>query len=61
MRILTRRRTQIHQAVGTLHKLGKAMGEELDSQNRHINGVIDKTDKVDDQIAVNRARLDRIR
>lgn len=41
--------------------LGKAMGEEIDSQNKHIDRIINKTDKVDDQIAVNRARLDRIR
>ena len=45
----------------TLNALGKAMGEELDSQNKHIDRITNKTDKVDDQIAMNRARLDRIR
>jgi hypothetical protein len=44
-----------------LNALGKAMGAEIDSQNKHIDRIIKKTDKVDDQIAVNRARLDRIR
>ena len=37
------------------------MGTEIDSQNQHIGRVMGKTDKVDDQIAVNRARLDRIK
>lgn len=37
------------------------MGQEIESQNKHIDAVTRKTDKVDDQIAVNRARLDRIR
>ncbi|KAK4498718.1 hypothetical protein PRZ48_009228 [Zasmidium cellare] len=51
----------IHRGARTLNNLGKAMGEEIDSQNKHIDRIIGKTDKVDDQIAVNRARLDRIR
>jgi hypothetical protein len=56
------------------------MGDEVDTQNKHIDRIIGKTDKVDDQvchiigsiqwvwhtllisiqIAMNRARLDRI-
>ena len=54
-------RDAIHRSARTLNQLGKAMGQEIESQNRHIEGVIKKTDKVDDGIAVNRARLDRIR
>jgi len=50
----------IHRGAKTLNQLGRAMGEELDSQNKHINRIIGKTDLVDDEIAVNRARLDRI-
>ncbi|GAM83495.1 hypothetical protein ANO11243_014830 [Dothideomycetidae sp. 11243] len=50
----------IHRGAKTLNALGKAMGEELDSQNKHINRIIGKTDLVDDEIALNRARLDRI-
>lgn len=51
----------IHRGARTLNQLGKAMGNEIDSQNKHIDRIINKTDKVDDQIAMNRARLDRIR
>ncbi|GIZ43803.1 hypothetical protein CKM354_000701600 [Cercospora kikuchii] len=50
----------IHRGARTLNQLGQAMGNEIDSQNKHIDRIIGKTDKVDDQIAVNRARLDRI-
>lgn len=50
----------IHRGAKTLNQLGKAMGQELDEQNKHIGRIIGKTDLVDDEIAVNRARLDRI-
>lgn len=43
-----------------LNALSRAVGEEVDTQNVHIGRIIGKTDKVDDQIAMNRARLDRI-
>ncbi|KAJ4288184.1 Protein transport protein S9 plasma membrane t-SNARE [Kalmusia sp. IMI 367209] len=51
---------QLHGAAKRLNALGRAMGQEVDSQNKHIDDVMRKTDKVDDQIALNRARLDRI-
>ncbi|KAK3719083.1 Protein transport protein S9 plasma membrane t-SNARE [Vermiconidia calcicola] len=51
----------IHRGAKTLNALGKAMGDEIESQNKHIDRITTKTDKVDDQIALNRARLDRIR
>jgi hypothetical protein len=54
-------REAIHRGARVLNQLGQAMGTEIDSQNKHIDRIITKTDKVDDQIAVNRARLDRIR
>ena len=60
-RLLTCCRDAIHRGAKTLNALGKAMGEEIKSQNKHIDRITAKTDKVDDQIAVNRARLDRIR
>jgi hypothetical protein len=47
-------------AAGRLNLLARATGEEVDAQNRHIDRINQKTDKVDDQIAMNRARLDRI-
>lgn len=51
----------LHGAAKRLNQLGRAMGDEVDTQNRHIDRIIGKTDKVDDQIAMNRARLDRIK
>ncbi|KAF2187132.1 hypothetical protein K469DRAFT_570558 [Zopfia rhizophila CBS 207.26] len=50
----------LHGAAKRLNTLGRAMGEEVDTQNKHIDRIIGKTDKVDDQIAMNKARLDRI-
>ncbi|KAJ4332371.1 Protein transport protein S9 plasma membrane t-SNARE [Didymella glomerata] len=52
---------QLHGAAKRLNQLGRAMGQEVDTQNTHIDRIIGKTDKVDDQIAMNRARLDRIK
>jgi hypothetical protein len=51
---------QLHGAAKRLNALGRAMGQEVDTQNEHIGRIMNKTDKVDDQIAMNRARLDRI-
>ncbi|KAK7726017.1 Protein transport protein S9 plasma membrane t-SNARE [Botryosphaeria dothidea] len=51
----------LHGAAGRLKGLAGAMGKEVDEQNRHISRITDKTDRVDDQIAMNRARLDRIK
>jgi hypothetical protein len=51
----------LHGAARRLNHLGRAMGQEVDTQNTHIDRIIGKTDKVDDQIAMNRARLDRIK
>jgi hypothetical protein len=51
----------LHGAAKRLHHLGRAMGEEVDTQNKHIDRITGKTDKVDDQIAMNRARLERIK
>ena len=51
----------LHGAAKRLNQLGRAMGDEVDTQNKHIERITGKTDKVDDQIAMNRARLDRIK
>ncbi|KAJ5978301.1 hypothetical protein N7501_001643 [Penicillium viridicatum] len=48
-------------ATGRLNGLAKATGNELDEQNRHMERIMGKSDFVDDQIAMNRAKLDRIR
>ncbi|OQD72876.1 hypothetical protein PENDEC_c018G03126 [Penicillium decumbens] len=47
-------------AAGRLNGLAKATGRELDEQNRHLERITGKSDFVDDQLAMNRARLDRI-
>ncbi|EMC95166.1 hypothetical protein BAUCODRAFT_35157 [Baudoinia panamericana UAMH 10762] len=51
----------IHQGVKNMKKIGIAMSQELESQNKLIDRISGKSDKVDDQIAMNRARLDRIK
>ncbi|KAL4921393.1 hypothetical protein BDW62DRAFT_174567 [Aspergillus aurantiobrunneus] len=48
-------------ATGRLNLLAKATGRELDEQNRHLERITGKSENVDDQLAMNRARLDRIR
>lgn len=50
----------LHGAAGRLRKLADATGEEVDSQNRHIERIAGKTEKVDDAVVMNKARLDRI-
>ncbi|KNG44589.1 protein transport protein sec9 [Stemphylium lycopersici] len=52
---------QLHIAAKSLNHLGRAMGEEADKQNQHIATITGKTDSVDDKIARNRLKLDRIR
>ncbi|RDW78996.1 putative plasma membrane SNARE protein (Sec9) [Aspergillus mulundensis] len=51
----------ISSATGRLNLLAKATGHELDEQNRHLERIMGKSENVDDQLAMNRARLDRIR
>jgi len=51
----------LHGAASRLKQLGLAMGDEVDAQNRHIDRIGGKVDKVDDEIALNRSRLDRLR
>lgn len=51
----------LHGAAKRLNHLGRAMGEEVDRQNVHIDRITKKTDQVDDQIASNRAKLEVIR
>lgn len=48
-------------AASRLNQLARATGQEVDVQNGHIDRIIQKSDRVDDQIAMNRARLDRIK
>ncbi|RDW78144.1 hypothetical protein BP5796_05996 [Coleophoma crateriformis] len=48
-------------AAGRLNLLARATGREVEEQNKVIDTITRKTDKVDDQIVMNRARLDRIK
>ncbi|KAI9679896.1 MAG: Protein transport protein S9 plasma membrane t-SNARE [Caeruleum heppii] len=47
-------------AAARLNVIARATGKEVDEQNVHIGRITEKSDRVDDQIAMNRARLDRI-
>ncbi|KAL1952576.1 hypothetical protein VTO42DRAFT_4797 [Malbranchea cinnamomea] len=47
-------------AAGRLNALARATGRELEEQNKHLDRIIGKSDMVDDQIHMNRVRLDRI-
>ncbi|KAM5443672.1 Protein transport protein S9 plasma membrane t-SNARE [Microsporum ferrugineum] len=51
----------LHGAATRLNALAKATGREIDEQDPHIKRIIGKSDFVDDQIHMNRSRLDRIR
>ncbi|MCJ1367141.1 hypothetical protein MMC16_006273 [Acarospora aff. strigata] len=46
-------------AAARLNGLARATGKEVEAQNAHLDGIAKKSDYVDDQIAMNRARLDR--
>lgn len=48
-------------AAKRLNQLGRAMGDEVDNQNKHIDRIVGKADRVDDGILMNRSRLDRIK
>ncbi|MCJ1477550.1 Protein transport protein S9 plasma membrane t-SNARE [Lambiella insularis] len=48
-------------AAGRLNALARATGQEVDEQNKLLDRIADKSDRVDIGIAANRAKLDRIR
>ncbi|KAK4698122.1 protein transport protein SEC9, partial [Lecanoromycetidae sp. Uapishka_2] len=48
-------------AASRLNGLARATGKEVEEQNAHLIRINQKSTAVDDQIAMNRARLDRIR
>lgn len=51
---------QLHTMAKGLNQLGRAIGTEVDAQNEHITRITGKTDQVDDKIARNRLKLERI-
>ena len=48
------------EGVRQMRGISEAQGRELEEQNAHIDRIAKKTEKVDDQIASNNARLRRI-
>ncbi|WEW58850.1 Protein transport protein S9 plasma membrane t-SNARE [Emydomyces testavorans] len=50
----------LHGAAVRLNGLARATGRELEEQNKRLDVITGKSDSVDDQIHMNRARLDRI-
>jgi len=53
-------REALSRGAKSLNFVSKAIGDEIDSQNKHLDRITTKTDKVDDQIALNRHRLNKI-
>merc|ERR1712070_164692 len=51
----------LHRGATQINKISTAMGNEITHQNEHLDRITNKTDKVDDQIALNRHRLQNIR
>jgi len=50
----------LHGAATRLNALARASGREIDEQNQHLERIMGKSDVVDDQIHMNKVRLDRI-
>ncbi|KAL8734171.1 MAG: hypothetical protein Q9166_001656 [cf. Caloplaca sp. 2 TL-2023] len=53
--------TALSGAATRLNGLARATGEALEEDNKHLERINAKSTKVDDQIAMNRARLDRFK
>ncbi|KAL8834054.1 MAG: hypothetical protein Q9170_003946 [Blastenia crenularia] len=53
--------TALSGAASRLNGLARATGQALEEDNKHLDRINAKGTKVDDQIAMNRARLDRFR
>ncbi|KAL8666361.1 MAG: hypothetical protein Q9168_007510 [Polycauliona sp. 1 TL-2023] len=53
--------TALSGAATRLNGLARATGEALEEDNKHLDRINAKSTKVDDQIAMNRARLDRFK
>ena len=53
--------SQLAGAAGRMKIIANAMGTEIESQNKHIDRIGGKVDRVDGEITLNRSRLDRIK
>lgn len=47
--------------VSMMNMVGRAIGKEVDAQNKQIDRIMDKSDRVDDATRMNRERLARIK
>jgi protein transport protein SEC9 len=47
--------------VRSMKTVATAIGKEADEQNKHLDRIGGKVDRVDDEIALNRSRLDRFK
>ncbi|KOS20748.1 Protein transport protein SEC9 [Escovopsis weberi] len=53
--------TELEGQVKMMNMVGRAIGQEVDSQNKQIERIMNKSDAVDDATRMNRERLARIR
>ncbi|KAK2609034.1 Protein transport protein S9 plasma membrane t-SNARE [Conoideocrella luteorostrata] len=53
--------TELEGQVSMMNMVGKAIGKEVDSQNKQIDRIMGKSDAVDDATRMNRERLARIK
>ncbi|KAL3961598.1 hypothetical protein ACCO45_003121 [Purpureocillium lilacinum] len=53
--------TELEGQVSMMNMVGRAIGKEVDSQNKQIDRIMTKSDAVDDATRMNRERLARIR
>ncbi|KAH7181655.1 putative ATP-dependent RNA helicase [Fusarium sp. MPI-SDFR-AT-0072] len=52
--------TELEGQVSMMNMVGRAIGKEVDSQNKQIDRIMNKSDAVDDATRMNRERLARI-
>ena len=52
---------QLTGAAKRLNVLARATGEEVEAQNKHLEAIGMKSDRVDEQLVMNTARINRIR
>ncbi|KAG5979260.1 hypothetical protein E4U55_005371 [Claviceps digitariae] len=53
--------TELEGQVSMMNMVGRAIGKEVDSQNKQIDRIMGKSDAVDDATRMNRERLARIK
>ncbi|KAF4976928.1 hypothetical protein FZEAL_6463 [Fusarium zealandicum] len=52
---------ELESQVSMMNMVGRAIGKEVDTQNKQIDRIMDKSDAVDDATRMNRERLARIK